>query len=306
MTDRVGQHIDAYRLLCLLGTSSSGEVYLGEHLDNQTLAAVKLLNMDQDNLKAFVKEASTIFRLKHPHILSLLAFGMNADDIAYLVMDYAPNRTLRQCHPQGTRLPLDTVASYVLPLATALQYAHDRSAIHRNIKPEHIFISQDWKALLGDFAVAVRVPLDQGSLSPQNVAGIFPYMAPEQIHGQPQAASDQYALGVMVYEWLYGELPFRGPLWETPNHHQSSPPLLLREKLAALPSLAQESLLKALAQDPRDRFARVEDFAAAFRHLTPPVGMICSCTLFTESAINNCHPTARADFWPVCHPSPAK
>src|SRR5260370_8273022 len=252
MTDRVGHHIDAYCLTRILGTGSSGEVYLGEHLDYQTLAAVKLLNLNQENVIVFVNEESTIIRLKHPHILPLIAFGMSTDDIAYLVMDYAPNGTLRQCHPKGTCLPLDTVISYVSPLAAALQYAHDRNVVHCQIKPEHVFIRQDGEVLLSDFAVAVCTPLEEGQLSPQNVAETFPYMAPEQMHGQPQAASDQYALGVMVYDWLWGESLFQRPLWEMVDLHQSSQLSFLHEKLADLPSLVQDSLLKALAKDPQD------------------------------------------------------
>jgi serine/threonine protein kinase len=140
MADRVGQHIDDYRLIRLLGTGSFGEVYLGEHLENQNPVAVKTLNLNQENLRAFVKEASTAFRLKHPHIIGSLAFGMSADNTPYLVMDYASNGTLRQRHPKGTRLSLDTIVSYLLPLVQALQYAHDKRVIHRDVKPENVLL----------------------------------------------------------------------------------------------------------------------------------------------------------------------
>jgi serine/threonine protein kinase len=79
MADRVGQHIDDYRLIRLLGTGSFGEVYLGEHLDDRTLVAVKMLSLNQENWREFVKEVGTTFRLKHPHIIALLAFGMSAE-----------------------------------------------------------------------------------------------------------------------------------------------------------------------------------------------------------------------------------
>src|SRR5690348_2012059 len=101
MANQVGQHIDDYRLIRLLGTGSFSEVYLGEHLVDRTLVAVKMLSVNQENWKEFVKEVGTTFRLKHPHIISLLAFGMSTNEIPYLVMDYAPNGTLRQRHPKG-------------------------------------------------------------------------------------------------------------------------------------------------------------------------------------------------------------
>ena len=264
MADRVGQHIDDYRLIRLLGTGSFGEVYMGEHLYNQTLAAVKMLSLSQENLKEFVKEASTAFRLKHPHIIGLLAFGMSADESPYLIMDYAPNGTLRQRHPKGTRLPLKTIVSHLIPLTEALQYAHDRRVIHRDVKPENVLIGQDEQILLSDFGLALMAPIEQ-SLSTQNLSGTAPYMAPEQIRGKPQAASDQYALGIMAYEWLCGVRPFQGTLWEIIDQHRSDQPPPLREKLPDLPLMVEEIILKALAKDPQDRFACVLDFATALQ-----------------------------------------
>ena len=281
MADRVGQHIDDYRLMRLLGTGSFGEVYLGEHLESRTPAAVKMLNLSQENLKEFVKEASTAFRLKHPHIIGSLAFGMSADDTPYLVMDYASNGTLRQRHPKGTCLPLDTIVSYLLPLAEALQYAHDRRVIHRDVKPENVLIGQDGKILLSDFGIAVIAPLEK-SLRTQNMGGTVPYMAPEQIRGKPLPASDQYALGIMAYEWLCGVRPFQGTMWEIIDQHRSLQPPPLREKLPDLPPMVEEIIFRALAKDPQERFARVQDFATALEevvHIGKPSPALSSLSL---------------------------
>jgi serine/threonine protein kinase len=262
MADRVGQHIDDYRFIRLLGTGSFGEVYLGEHLKSQNLAAVKMLNLSQENLREFVKEASTTFRLKHPHIIPLLAFGMSADDTPYLVMDYASNGTLRQRHPKGTRLSLDTIVSYLLPLAEALQYAHGERVVHCDVKPDNVLIGQDGRLLLSDFGIAVIAPIEQ-SLNTQNLGGTAPYMAPEQIRGKPQPASDQYALGIMAYEWLCGVRPFQGTVWELLDQHRFQSPPLLRKKLPELPPMVEEIIFKALAKDPHDRFATIQEFAIA-------------------------------------------
>ncbi len=260
MTNQVGQHIDDYRLTRLIGTGSFSEVYLGEHIVDRTLVAVKMLNVNQENWKEFVKEVGTTFRLKHPHIVNLLAFGMSIDEIPYLVMDYAPNGTLRQRHPKGTRLPLDTIISYLSPLAQALQYAHDRRVIHRDVKPENVLIGQNGEILLSDFGIAVTAPIEQ-SLKTQNQGGTIPYMAPEQIRGKPQPASDQYALGIMAYEWLCGIRPFQGStMWEIIDQHLFQSPPSLREMLPDLPPMVEACILKALAKDPCDRFATVQEF----------------------------------------------
>ncbi len=260
MTNQVGQHIDDYRLIRLIGTGSFSEVYLGEHIVDRTLVAVKMLNVNQENWKEFVKEVGTTFRLKHPHIVNLLAFGMSPDEIPYLVMDYAPNGTLRQRHPKGTRLPLATLISYLSPLAQALQYAHDRRVIHRDVKPENVLIGQNGEILLSDFGIAVTAPIEQ-SLKTQNQGGTIPYMAPEQIRGKPQPASDQYALGIMAYEWLCGIRPFQGStMWEIIDQHLFQSPPSLREMLPDLPPMVEACILKALAKDPCDRFATAQEF----------------------------------------------
>lgn len=264
MGDRIGQYIDDYRLVRRLGSGAFGEVYLGEHAHDQSQVAVKVLQFTQENLKGFIKEASTAFRLRHPHIVQLLSFGISADDTPYLIMDYASNGTLRERHPKGTQLPLDIVLSYLLPLASALQYAHDRRVVHRDVKPENVLIGPVGEVLLSDFGIAVVAPIER-SFSTQNLGGTAPYMAPEQIRGKPQPASDQYALGTMVYEWLCGVRPFQGNQWKVLEQQRSSPPPPLREKRPDLPLQVEEVILKALAKDPQDRFACVQDFAVALK-----------------------------------------
>src|SRR5437588_9081955 len=120
MADRLGQQLDDYRLIRLLGAGTFGEVYLGEHAYQQRQVAVKVLkiHLTPDTLKEFLNEARTV-RLEHPHIIQIMDFGI-ADDTPFIVMDYAPNGTLRQRHLQGTRLPLQNILSYVKQVASAL------------------------------------------------------------------------------------------------------------------------------------------------------------------------------------------
>jgi outer membrane protein assembly factor BamB/serine/threonine protein kinase len=268
MGDRKGQYIDDYRLIRRLGAGNFGEVYLGEHAHDQSQVAVKLLKPLEEDWKAFVREASTVHRLKHPHIVQLLFFGISTDDIPYLIMDFAPNGTLRDRHPKGSQLPLDTVLSYLQPLASALQYAHDRRVVHRDVKPENVLVGRDGEVLLSDFGIAIVAPVER-SLSTQNMGGTAPYMAPEQIRGKPQPASDQYALGIMTYEWLCGVRPFQGNQWEILEQHRSSPPPSLCAKCPDISPEVEEIVLKTLAKDPQGRFARIEDFTEALARTLP-------------------------------------
>src|SRR5207248_1793447 len=123
-------------------------------------------------------------------------FGMEGRT-PFLVLDYAPNGTLRQRHPKGTPLPLPTIVSYVKQVAEALQYAHDEKLIHRDVKPENILLGRRNEVLLSDFGIALMVQTAQNERV-QNVAGTPTYIAPEQIQGKARPASDQYALGITV------------------------------------------------------------------------------------------------------------
>src|SRR6266487_2643745 len=127
MVDRVGQQLGNYHLILFLGEGGFAEVYLGEHIHLGTQAAIKVLHtqLTSDDVDTFCAEARTIARLIHPHIVRVLEIGVEGKT-PFLVMDYAPNGSLRQHHPKGTGLPLDTIVSYVKQIADALQYAHDK------------------------------------------------------------------------------------------------------------------------------------------------------------------------------------
>src|SRR5207237_4226726 len=127
----------------------------------------------------------------------------------FLVISSAPNGTLRHLHPKDTLLPLPTVVNYVKQVADALQHAHDEKLIHRDIKPENMLIGRRNEVLLSDFGIALIAQTSRYQ-STQDVIGTVAYMAPEQIQGKPRPASDQYALGIVVYEWLSGDRPFHG------------------------------------------------------------------------------------------------
>ena len=263
MADLVGQQLGNYRLIQLLGQGNFSEVYLGEHMHLHTLAALKVLHgrLASQDVEGFLCEARTLAHLRHPHIVQVLDFGVEGTT-PFLVMDYAPHGNLRQRHPKGTLLSLDTVVAYVRQVAEALQYAHQGKLIHRDIKPENMLLGRSNEVLLSDFGIAVMI---QSSRKPQvqDTAGTIAYMAPEQLRGKPRPASDQYALGVVVYEWFCGDRPFHGTFAELYSQHLSVAPPPLHERVPAIPVAVEQVVSKALAKDPKERFSSVLAFAAA-------------------------------------------
>jgi eukaryotic-like serine/threonine-protein kinase len=267
MTDRVGQRLGNYRLVRMIGQGGFAEVYLGQHIYLDTLAAIKVLHarLESDDVEYFLTEARTIARLLHPNIVRVLEFNVE-DTTPYLVVDYAPNGTLRKRHARGIPLPPATVVSYTRQVAAALEYAHEQKVIHRDVKPENMLVGRRNEILLSDFGIAVvsqSSRYSSGKQGIQDMAGTIAYMAPEQIQSQACPNSDQYSLGIVVYEWLCGTRPFVGSFAEIAVKHTLTPPPSLREKVPDLTPTVEEVVLKALAKDPQQRFENVQVFALA-------------------------------------------
>jgi serine/threonine protein kinase len=263
MPNRIGQHLGNYRLLRLLGRGGFAEVYLGEHVFLKRRAALKVLytTLEDEDIDLFLSEAQLLARLNHPHIVRVHDFAVE-ENIPFLAMDYALGGSLRQHHPRGSFLSLAATATYVNQVAEALQYAHNHQVIHRDVKPENMLVGANQEVLLSDFGISLFTPSHE-QLSTQYMAGTVPYMAPEQIRGKPGFASDQYALGIVVYEWLCGVRPFEGSMTEVIVQHLTMPPPLLREKDPSLPEAVEAVVLKALAKEPEDRYGSVTQFAQA-------------------------------------------
>ncbi len=282
MANRVGQQLGNYKLLRLLGEGGFAEVYLGEHIHLGTEAALKVLHTQlmNEDVEQFRQEARTIARLKHRHIVRVFDFGIEGKT-PFLVMDYAPNGTLRQRYPKGTILPVLNIVSYVKQTAAALQFAHEQKLIHRDIKPENMLLESENEILLSDFGIAL-VAQSSRYQSTQDVVGTVAYMSPEQIQGKPRPASDQYSLAVVVYEWLSGTRPFHGSFTEMCTQHMFAPPPPLREKVSHISSDIEDVVMTALAKDPHQRFTSVQAFATALEQasqLAQPISIAITSDL---------------------------
>jgi len=201
MVDRIGQQLGSYRLIRLLGQGGFAEVYLGQHVRLSSYAAAKVLNaqLSRSDADSFQREAHTIAMLLHPHIIRVFDYDI-AEGAPFLVMDYAPNGTVCNAYPKGKRVPIAHVVSYVKQVADALQYAHNEKVIHRDIKPENMLLGRNNEILLSDFGIATMTQTqDSHSQLTRDIVGTVAYMAPEQLQGKPQPASDQYSLAIVIY-----------------------------------------------------------------------------------------------------------
>lgn len=284
-----GKELGRYRLHRLIGSGGMGEVYLGEDMQVRRQVAVKVIKIETaqasseaagDALRLFLREATAIARLDHPHILPLYDHGekvIDATRYAYLITPYRADGSLvnwlqKQFQTQKMRyLTLKQVVHIVQQAAGALQYAHNNQVIHQDVKPANFLMRSraDEEAFpdlqLADFGIAHLTSAT--SKVSQSVRGTPLYMAPEQWTGNPTFASDQYSLAVMVYELLTGVPPFQGSPLSMMYAHLHDIPRSPRELHAQLPLAVDTVLLRALAKKPEERFESVGAFSRAFQLL---------------------------------------
>jgi WD40 repeat protein len=265
MVERIGQRFGGYSLVRLLGQGNLADVYLGEDSSRHQQAAIKVLRAELagQDVKQFLAQAESISRLNHPHIVRILAYGVENNE-PFLVMYYAPHGTLRQRHARGTRLPITTIVSYVKQVAEALQFVHNQGLIHRDVKPHNMLLGADYEVMLSDFGIAVIAQkMGYRIQKVQEFEGTILYAAPEQVRGRPRIASDQYALGIVVYEWLCGSWPFQGTVEEIASQHTLVHPPSLCERISTISPAVEQVVFKALAKEPDERFESVQAFAKA-------------------------------------------
>jgi serine/threonine-protein kinase len=265
-----------YTIIRRLGVGGMGEVYLAKHPRLSRQDALKILlpevSADAEYRERFHREADIAASLWHPHILEVHDTG-EFDGQLWLSMDYVDgtdaDSLLSERYLVG--LPPREVAKIVMAVAEALDYSHQRSLLHRDVKPANILIahpgSDEERIMLADFGIARRTDDTSGLTGTNMTVGTVMYAAPEQLMGGAiDGRADQYALAATAFHLLTGKPPFEhsNPAVVISQHLTSSPPSIgdRRPDLSDL----DEALSKALAKEPGDRFARCVDFANALCH----------------------------------------
>src|SRR5436309_1779302 len=270
-----------YRLDRKVGQGGFAQVFLATDLLLKRRVAIKVLNADltadPDFLARFEREAQAIAALDHPNILAVYDYGQ-AHDTAYLVMPYVEGGTLYDRLRQQRALGLPETGEYLRQAAAALDYAHRRGIVHRDIKPQNMLLrEEDGRLLLADFGIAKVLSSTTTSQTRTGVMGTIAYMAPEQFQGQVGRATDVYALGCVLFQCVTGQVPYTGLTEQVIYGHVMGPvPSLLERTQGQAPAALQGVVERALAKQPAERFQPagelVQTFAAAMEGAAPPPG----------------------------------
>ncbi len=293
-----GQEIAGYKILRKIGEGGMGQVFLAEQLRLHRQVAIKLVHLDVkpetptnstvEPAAELTREAQALMALEHPNILPLYDTGRDGD-MAYLVMPYLPEGSLQDALRSGPLqqlqlpLPPGEALIYIEQATAALQYAHDRNFIHRDVKPANFLVrslSQTTRSertvkrlhlFLADFGLSKFLAY---ATNTRNVSGTPTFMAPEQFQGRAGPASDQYSLAVLFFYLLTGDLPFRGSPIELMFHHLNDLPPAPSSRVPSLPPTLDRVIQRGMAKQAETRFPSVVGLAEAAREALAAAGML--------------------------------
>jgi serine/threonine protein kinase len=265
---RIGSELGGYRLGEPLGRGGTSVVYRAEHVRLGRPAALKLLSAgigEDDFRERFLRESQVAAALDHPSIVPVYDAGEADDGLLYIAMACIEGRDLKSLLAEDGTLPVRRALRVVGQIGAALDAAHARGLVHRDVKPANILVADGDRAYLSDFGVAKELS-SNGTTRTGSFIGTIDYCAPEQIEGRDvDARTDVYALACVLYECLAGEPPFARPSEVAVlNAHLHAPPPRLT-RAADVPPALESVIAKALSKSPLDRYATCGDFLAAAR-----------------------------------------
>ena len=261
-----------YRLDAQIGRGGMSAVYRAFDIVLERPVAIKVMHReiasDSDQLERFRREARSVARLSHPHIVTVIDAGEEpADDgssTPYIVLEYVDGETLKQLIRRQGPLDSPQAIAYAIELTRALGAAHERMIVHRDVKPQNVLIGDEGGAKITDFGIA-RTLSEEGLTMDGRVLGTTDYVSPEQALGQPVTGqSDLYSLGIVLYEMLTGEVPFTGetPVAVAMRHVREQVPDV--QRLRPDVSAATASVIdRAVAKDLDWRYPDADSMAAA-------------------------------------------
>ncbi|MFC4409261.1 Stk1 family PASTA domain-containing Ser/Thr kinase [Chungangia koreensis] len=260
----IGKRISGrYKVLEMIGGGGMSNVYLAHDMILDRDVAIKVLRYDfadeQELHRRFQREALSATSLAHPNIVSIYDVG-EEENLHYIVMEYVKGQTLKQYIMERAPISPERSVAIMKQLTSAIAHAHQNQIIHRDIKPQNILLDEQGMAKVTDFGIAMA--LSATSFTQTNsVLGTVHYLSPEQARGGTATKkSDIYALGIVLYELLTGELPFSGEsaVSIALKHLQTETPSV-REKNPSIPQSLENIVLKATAKDPLHRYRSADD-----------------------------------------------
>lgn len=263
----IGRTLGQYQIIAEIGAGGMARVYKAYQPGLDRYVAIKVLPaqhaLTPGFKERFIREARTVAQLQHPNILPIYDVGLEGDQ-SYFVMQYVSGQTLRQL--QGQPMALPVIGKFIDQIAAALDHAHERDVLHRDVKPDNILLEGDW-LMLADFGLAKIRAGQQNLTGTGMIIGTPMYASPEQIiGGEVNRWSDIYSMGVVLYEMVTGQVPYLADttmaLMFKHVHEPLPSPRLHRPDL---PVGVEHVLAKALAKAPEDRFATAGELAAALR-----------------------------------------
>jgi serine/threonine protein kinase len=273
----VGQTVGNYKVTSLLGEGGMGIVYLAEHPVIGRKVAIKVLHValsrDTEVVARFFNEARAIHTIGHEHIVEIMDFGQTADGQPYFIMEYLVGESMNDRISRGA-IPAPEVAEIAEQICQALQAAHDKGVIHRDLKPHNVQLLGTTRGRMQvkllDFGVAKIMNLGDGSQSVKTRTGSLMgtplYMSPEQCKGSGKLdhRTDIYSLGVMLFEMLAGRPPFVAEgVGELFAKHMLEAPPQLAELAPETPPAMAAAIMRSLAKNLEDRFSTMEEFRRA-------------------------------------------